>query len=106
MKTLSEFKNLLSVGKKIHGVRHKHFMGRNESGAPIFGDMDLGVREISKVQSNSFAIKTEYRDEFVDSWIHFPKASETVINSDGSITFLDPDTDGKLTPAITYKFTS
>ena len=33
-----------------------------------------GIREISKVQSNGFYLKSEYEGEIINSWLQYPKA--------------------------------
>jgi len=73
MKTLADFKRAIQPGTKWEGFNHYY-------------KSSLGVREISKVQSNSFAFKT-VRDngEVVDSWADFPKAKDIAFNEDGTV---------------------
>jgi hypothetical protein len=105
MKTVAEFKRLLSVGVKLHTIHHKTFMGRDEKNNPIYGDKDLGTREVSIVQSNSFALKTTHSDgKVVDSWCSYPKASECSFPDPNTITILDWDTDTTKSKVLTYKF--
>lgn len=130
MKTLSDFKKRLKVGVKLHCIHHLTFAGRDEQGVVIYKDKDLGIREVSIVQSNSFALKTDRKepvytlDEFnnriesgefisktVDSWCSYPKASEAKIVDENTITIFEPDTRNgqayETAPKIavlTYKF--
>ncbi len=106
MKNLSDFKKRLKIGQKLQAVNHLTFAGRNtETGEPIYQDKDLGVREISIVQSNSFALKTIKQDgSTVDSWCPYPKAKECVFNNENSITILEEQRSGALIPVLTYTF--
>lgn len=100
MKTLADFKRQLKVGVKLAAIYHKHFAGRTEEGKPVWTDKDLGTREVSIVQSNSFALKTPQTDgTFRDSWCHFPKAKECKINNDSVVIY---EEDGL--PVLTYRF--
>lgn len=75
-KNLNQFKNLLKVGSKLGCIYHCAFAGRLATGQVLYKDQDLGVREVSIVQTNSFALRTpRISGEFVDSWCDFPKAS-------------------------------
>ena len=62
MKTLSDFKKRLSTGVKLDTEHAK--LGQ------------LGIREVARVQTNAFTLLTEKNGEMVESWCHFPKASE------------------------------
>lgn len=103
MKTLADFKKRLKVGVKLHAVNHQGFGGRDEQGNIIYKDWDFGIREISIVQSNSFALKTNRDGKFIDSWCGYPKAKELIINNENSVTILE-ETNGKLEPILTYTF--
>ncbi len=105
MKTISEFKKNLAVGKKLHAINHLTFAGRDEKGNVLYKDADFGIREVSKVQSNSFALKTTRKDtgEVVDSWCSYPRATDCIFNSNGSLTILESH-DGIKVPVLTYKF--
>lgn len=67
MKTLADLKRALSVGSKWQGFHH-------------FQNRDLGVREVSKVQSKAVAFATPGGD----SWLEFPKASQVKFDADGN----------------------
>lgn len=112
MKNLAEFKRRLKVGVKLKTTYHMHFVGRDENGLPIWGDQDLGVREVSVVQTNSFALKTTKKGgEIVDSWCDYPKA-RTVKIEEEKITIFQKDTRGSyryddnapMLPVLTYEF--
>lgn len=121
MKTVADFKRALKVGTKVHSIHHMCFGGRDEKGQPIWVDQDKGVREVSIVQSNSFALKTQHKeptygkDEFgnriktgetttkmVDSWCSWPKATDCEFNPDGSITIFERDINTRR-KVLTYK---
>jgi len=102
MKNVAEFKRGLKVGRKIHTIFHKEFSHRDEKGKVVYKDKDMGIREVSIVQSNSFAMKTTRSDgSTVNSWCNYPKASESLFN-DGAVTILESEGDRK--PVLTYKF--
>ena len=63
MKSFAEFKRACTIGRKLHSIHH---------GFPGKAPMDMGVREISIVQSNAIAFRT---NRGTDSWLHWPKAS-------------------------------
>lgn len=113
MKTVADFKRRLQVGVKLHATYHQEFAGRNENGngEPVWKDKDLGVREVSIKQSNSFALKTwqEGKQKFEDSWCNYPKASECKIIDENTIQILNEDFRVRegvkpLIPILTYKF--
>ena len=66
MKTLADFKRALTLGSKWIAYH-------NEINP-------LGLREVSRVQSNAVAFKNP--ETYDDSWLHFPKAS--LIKCDGN----------------------
>jgi hypothetical protein len=89
MKNLADFKRRLKLGCKIETTHAR--MG------------SLGIREVSIVQSNSFALKTQRDGKAIDSWCEYPKAKD--------IEFLDENTaviywgEGERREQIlTYKF--
>jgi hypothetical protein len=105
MKNLTDFKKRLQVGKKLHAIHHLSFNGRDEKGTQLYTDKDLGTREISIVQTNSFALKTTKQDgSIVDSWCQYPKAKECIFKDQNTITILKEQRDGKLIPMLTYTF--
>lgn len=109
-KTLAEFKRNLRVGDKIAGVRTK-FSGRDADGKLIHSEQDLGIREVSIVQSNSFALKTvqttgtgEPTNESANSWCEYPKASMARIEDNVLIILHEDRVTGDMIPSLTYKF--
>jgi len=109
MKSLSDFKKRLKVGVSIQTTFHTASDGRDEKGVLKFKDEDRGVREVSIVQTNSFALKTKKDGKETDSWCQYPKASECKILDENTIQILDRDfrvREGEkpLIPVLTYKF--
>ena len=113
MKNLAQFKSRLQLGTKLHTTFHQSHAGRDENGTIILKDEDKGIREVSIVQSNSFALKTTKADgKIVDSWCSYPKATECKILDENTIQVYTEDfrsgPDGKrltdLIPCLTYKF--
>jgi hypothetical protein len=97
MKSLADFKRRVAVGVKVHTTYHGM---RIVDGKVVNGDIDKGVREFSIVQSNQFALRTPHsKGGFINSWCHWPKASELKINSEDSVTILENGA-----PLITYTF--
>ena len=90
-KSFAEFKRLLSVGTKVHGILHV-FHTRDENGKSIVCEKDYGIRKISIAQSNSFALTTVKTDGNVtDSWCHHPKASNVKIINDEKLQIFEGD---------------
>lgn len=105
MKTLSEFKKRLKIGTKLQAIHHLTFAGRDTEGKVIYKDSSLGIREISIVQSNSFALKTvRTTGETVDSWCSYPKASECIFKDENTLTILEEQRTGEKIPVLTYTF--
>jgi hypothetical protein len=118
-KTVSEFKSVLAIGDKLHTIYHLDHIGRDEKGNVIYGDKDMGVREVSIKQTNSFALKTfKPNGSYSDSWCDFPRASMSVVK-DNTITLMQYDTRGfsgamspknpefvklPLIPVLSYRF--
>ncbi len=106
MKNLSQFKKQVQLGVKMHAVNHTGHTGeRDDQGMPIWKDIDLGIREISRVQSNSFALKTwkEGKQEWVDSWFQYPKAAECEYPGDNTVVVYETNRDGHRYKVLTYK---
>lgn len=83
MKTLKDLKKALEKGSKWHCYNH------------LFKN-DLGIREVSIVQSNAIAFKTHRGD----SWLQYPKKSEVIFHADGKgFDIVDSD----LNLILTYK---
>lgn len=115
MKNLSQFKKSLVAGEtRIKTIFHQNFVGRDEDNLPIYADLDKGVRTVSIVQTNSFAMETFRTDGTkVDSWCDFPKAKDCEFNN-GIITIFQPDSrssrikeaTNKMIPVLSYEIIS
>ncbi len=102
IKTLADFKRGLVKGRKVGCIYHLEGNGRNEAGELQYKSVERPLREVSIVQSNSFAIKTEKTDgKIVDSWCQYPKASESKIENN-RITMFEDDRKGNKIPVLTY----
>lgn len=80
MKSFAEFKRALKIGTLLHALHHGYLKSDNpeEYSMP---PKDMGVREVSIVQTNSIALKTTKNNgKVVDSWVYWPKASEAKVN--------------------------
>ena len=62
MKNLSDFKKRLKVGQQIETIHAN--LG------------SFGIRKVSIVQSNSFALETIKEGKIVNSWCEYPKAKD------------------------------
>ncbi len=119
-KSVSEFKKVLAIGDRLHAVNHTKLVGYDDNKKPIYGDFDMGIREVSIKQSNSFALKTVRSDgKVVDSWCSYPKASDCKIENNvlviyekdtrlfqgGAMSEGNPDYDNlPLMAVLTYTF--
>jgi hypothetical protein len=106
MNNVSQFKKALQVGKTINTIFHQEFAGRDENRNVVYRSVERPPREISIVQSNSFACKTTKTDgEVVDSWCAYPKASESTFE-DGKLTiwYEDKERGEKPIKVLTYWF--
>ena len=91
MKTLADFKRRLKVGEKLHTFNN--LMGK-----------DMGIRELSIVQSNSFAFKTtKPSGEIVNSWCYYPSAKNFSVIDDNTVQIWEENDNIKF-PILTYKF--
>lgn len=85
MKTLADFKRRLKVGVLLETESR-------------YGN--LGVRPISVVQSNAFALKTINKEgKEQDSWCQFPKASDFEIEDENTVLILQNGN-----PVLRYTF--
>ena len=75
MKTLADLKRRIKVGTKIEKTEHINI----DNGVRVQQTPHpSGVREIVKVKSNTWGIKTPQDDDI--SWLDIPKASELTFN--------------------------
>jgi hypothetical protein len=73
MKTLADFKRALTVGSKWHTFNHLY-------------QADMGIREVSKTQSNCVYFKTTRPDGSIcDSRIDFPSADNVEFADDDKV---------------------
>jgi len=110
MKTIADFKRKIVLGAKVHTIYHQQSNGRDENGKIILIDKELGEREISIVQTNSFALKTIKSDgKVTDSWCNYPTKKEIKFIDDSTVQILSEDFRDplkQLIPCLTYKFLS
>lgn len=103
MQTLSDFKRAIKPGTKLHCIYHRDVIGRNSDMTPVYGNEDKGIREVSKVQTNAFTLKTMKPDGKVfDSWLSYPKATECEITYPDTIVIFETDRNGNRYPILTY----
>lgn len=101
-KTLADFKKRVQIGTKIHGFLHSF-----NSGEIV---RDYGIREVSIVQTNSFALKTPKLDgsgnetELVDSWCQFPTAKFFEWEDENTAKIFAEGRNGERLLCLTYKF--
>jgi NADH:ubiquinone oxidoreductase subunit C len=80
MKDLADFKRLIKPGQTWHGIHH-----------PM--KKDLGVREVSKVNTKGFAFRhTKDDGEVTDSWCYFPAAKDFKAKPDGTVEIYEGST--------------
>ena len=95
IQNVAQFKKALQIGVMLKAVHHQAFAGRDEDGKVIYKEESLGVRPVSIVQTNSFALATEKVKDgvksLVDSWCDYPKAKESKIEN-GVLTIYVKDT--------------
>lgn len=97
--TFASIKRSFKVGTKFETIYHKEFAGRDENGNVLYKDKNMGVREVSIVQSNAVAFKNEATGR--DSWLQYPKASDVKVIDDRTFQVYE---DGDL--ILTYKLVS
>ena len=85
MKTLADIKRAMTTGSKWHTYNHP--MNR-----------DMGVREVSIIQSNCFALKTIKADGSAsNSFCDWPKVKDVLFHGSDSFSIIENDT-----PLLTY----
>lgn len=89
MQNLAQFKKRLQIGANVETI-HAHLGS-------------LGIRKISKVQSNSFALETIRNGENVDSWCEYPKAKDFEIIDENTAAIYWGENE-KREKILTYKF--
>ena len=89
MQNLAQFKKRLQVGTKLETIH------------ACLGN--LGVREISIVQSNSFALATNKPEGIVNSWCEYPKVKDFEIIDENTAAIYWGEGE-KREKILTYKF--
>lgn len=87
MKTLADFKRAMKVGSYWTGFNHLY-------------KSSLGLREVSKVQSNAFAFLIPESGQ--NSWCDFPKAKDIEFGEDGSVNIYGKWRDEERVLKMTY----
>ncbi len=92
MKTIADFKRKMIVGAKV-----KSCLYRFKNGEYSVADRH-DIREVSIVQSNSFALKTwsTSKNIYIDSWCRWPAKNEFYPVSPDTIEIRFQDGHGKL----------
>lgn len=110
MKTIAEFKRRIVKGAKIHCIYHLRFVSRDPGTKEItYRDEDRGVREVSIVQTNSFALATvQSGGNTINSWCAYPKKDEIKFIDNDTVQIMDYIYNAKneklFVPCLTYKF--
>lgn len=91
MKSIAEFKRRIKLGAMLHVTHHQKFAGRDADGVVIYQDEDKGIRPVSIVQSNSFALATMKDGKLQDSWCNFPKSREIRFIDENTVQLLGED---------------
>lgn len=92
MNTVSEFRKSLKVGTKLGCTFHT-----------LYTDEQRPTREVSRVMSSKFALKTTRQDGRVEeSFCEFPKATQASFENDRMTIYEHDDRTGKQIPILTY----
>lgn len=84
--SLAQFKQAIQLGVKVGCLWHTAYAGLDENRKVIFTEVERPLRKVSHVQGNAFCLATEnITGDIFDSWVHYPKASKTIIE-DGILT--------------------
>lgn len=103
MNTVSDFRKSLKVGTKLGCTFHMKFNGRDEKGNALYTDEQRPTREVSRVMSSKFALKTTRQDGRVEeSFCEFPKATQASFENDRMTIYEHDDRTGKQIPILTY----
>lgn len=88
MKTIADIKRAMTLGSRWHTVHHGF--------SPDWMPKDLGIREITIVQTKSVAFKTERGN----SWIAIPNKSQVIFENENTFSIIDSGFGKK--PILTY----
>jgi hypothetical protein len=89
IKTLAEFKRKLALNAEVHTIFHQNPIGRDTEGKRIYNSIDKGIRKVTILQTNCFALATEKKGEIVDSFCYFPKSKNVVIEDNKVNIYID-----------------
>ena len=89
IKTLAEFKRKLALNTEVHTIFHRNPIGRNQAGQIVYNSIDKGLRKVTILQTNCFALATEKNGEIVNSYCEYPKASNVVIQDNKVNIYID-----------------
>lgn len=111
MKSVADFKRALAVGVPLHTVYHvepkrdpQQRVIRASDGLPEYTDKDMGIAQVSVVQSASFALARKRTDgTMADSWLSYPKASDCEFHGNSVTIFETCDRRGRV-KVLTYTF--
>jgi hypothetical protein len=101
IKTLAEFKRKLTLNTEVHTIFHQNPIGRDTEGKSIYNSIDKGIRKVSILQTNCFALATEKEGKIIDSFCYFPKATNVTIN-DNKINIFEQLKNGDKILLLTY----
>lgn len=89
MKNLADFKRRLKVGVELEATNTRYGY--------------MGIRKVSIVQNNSFALETLKNGEIINSWCEFPKAKDFEVIDENTVNiFWGEGINREL--ILTYKF--
>jgi hypothetical protein len=89
IKTLAEFKRKLTLNTEVHTIFHQNPIGRNQSGQIVYNSIDKGIRKVTILQTNCFALATEKNGEIVNSYFEYPKAKNVIIQDNKVNIYID-----------------
>ncbi|MDD3085423.1 MAG: hypothetical protein PHU32_06065 [Candidatus ainarchaeum sp.] len=75
-KTFAQLKRDLKVGVKVKQIKNE-----------IWGTINDEIREISKVQTNAVAFRTNKNGKIIDSWLWLPESASEVDYQDDVFYF-------------------
>ena len=88
MKTIADIKRAMTLGSRWRTIHHGF--------SPNWMPKDLGIREISIVQTKSVAFKTLTGN----SWVTIPNKSQVIFENENTFSIIDPGFG--LKPILTY----
>ena len=98
---ISQFKKALKPGLKM-GCRLIYYNQNPENKELLPVVEERPIREIGRVQSNCFTLKTLIKGEWVESYCNFPKATECIVRNNTLIIY--EELVGRQLPVLEYWF--